>query len=52
MQGGKRGQMFMEHGMSCLVYNYNLDFTGGDHHVEKGCLCGRVEWIEGSSSVG
>ena len=29
MQGGKRGQMFMEHGMSCLVYNYRVDFTGG-----------------------
>ena len=29
MQGGKRGQMFMEYGMSCLVYNYRVDFTGG-----------------------
>ena len=28
-QGGRRGQMFMEHGMSCLVYNYRVDFTGG-----------------------
>ena len=29
MQGGKRGQMFMEYGMSCLVYKYRVDFTGG-----------------------
>ena len=28
-QGGRRGQMFMEYGMSCLVYNYRVDFTGG-----------------------
>ena len=29
MQGGKRGQMFMDYGMSCLVYNRRVDFTGG-----------------------
>jgi|TARA_R110001606_G_scaffold76197_6_gene176324 hypothetical protein len=28
-QGGKRGQMFMEYGMSALVYNNRVDFTGG-----------------------
>ena len=27
-QGGKRGSMFMEHGMSALVYNNRIDFTG------------------------
>lgn len=27
-QGGKRGRMFMEHGMSALVYNNRIDFTG------------------------
>lgn len=27
-QGGKRGRMFMEHGMSTLVYNNRIDFTG------------------------
>jgi len=28
-QGGKRGQMFMDYGMSTLVYNHRVDFTGG-----------------------
>ena len=28
-QGGRRGQMFMDYGMSALVYNYRVDFTGG-----------------------
>ncbi len=28
-QGGKRGQMFMDYGMSTLVYNNRVDFTGG-----------------------
>ena len=28
-QGQKRGKMFMEHGISVLVYNKRLDFTGG-----------------------
>ena len=28
-QGSKRGKMFMEHGMSALVYNNRVDFTGG-----------------------
>ena len=28
-QGGKRGQMFMDYGMSALVYNNRVDFTGG-----------------------
>lgn len=28
-QGAKRGQMFMDYGMSALVYNYRVDFTGG-----------------------
>ena len=28
-QGARRGQMFMEYGMSALVYNYRVDFTGG-----------------------
>ena len=27
-QGGKRGRMFIEHGMSTLVYNNRVDFTG------------------------
>lgn len=27
-QGGKRGQMFMDYGMSALVYNNRVDFTG------------------------
>lgn len=27
-QGGRRGRMFMEHGMSALVYNNRVDFTG------------------------
>jgi len=27
-QGGKRGKMFIEHGMSTLVYNNRIDFTG------------------------
>lgn len=27
-QGGKRGRMFIEHGMSALVYNNRVDFTG------------------------
>lgn len=27
-QGGRRGRMFMEHGMSALVYNRRVDFTG------------------------
>lgn len=27
-QGNKRGRMFMEHGMSTLVYNNRVDFTG------------------------
>jgi len=27
-QGGKRGKMFIEHGMSALVYNNRVDFTG------------------------
>ena len=32
-QGGKRGRMFMEHGMSTIVYNNRVDFTGkGNPH--------------------
>lgn len=32
-QGGKRGKMFMEKGMSALVYNNRIDFTGkGNPH--------------------
>ena len=32
-QGGKRGRMFMEHGMSAIVYNNRVDFTGsGNPH--------------------
>ena len=27
-QGGRRGKMFMEYGMSALVYNHRVDFTG------------------------
>jgi hypothetical protein len=27
-QGGKRGKMFMEYGMSALLYNNRVDFTG------------------------
>jgi hypothetical protein len=27
-QGGKRGRMFMERGMSAIVYNNRIDFTG------------------------
>ena len=27
-QGSKRGKMFIEHGMSTLVYNNRIDFTG------------------------
>lgn len=27
-QGGKRGRMFIEHGMSALIYNNRVDFTG------------------------
>lgn len=27
-QGQKRGQMFMDHGMSALIYNRRVDFTG------------------------
>jgi len=28
-QGKRRGQMFMDYGMSALVYNNRVDFTGG-----------------------
>ena len=32
-QGGKRGNMFIERGMSALVYNNRIDFTGkGNPH--------------------
>ena len=49
---GKRGQMFMDKGMSALVYNNRIDFTGKGHpHLEMlglyGVLCpNQIHWVD------
>ena len=52
-QGARRGKMFMDKGMSALVYNYRIDFTGkGSPTFGNACFIwgfmppNQIHWVD------